>query len=93
MLQVRKDLCVGCGLCLESCPRGAISLKFGQARIDRVKCNRCGLCLNVCPQGAIVEFAPVSQADLATAVGSLKLKADDLVERIEKLRLLSGKKR
>jgi len=93
MLQVRKDLCVGCGLCAKICPQVAICLKFGQARIDRVKCNRCGLCLNVCAQKAIVEFAPASQADLAAAVGSLKLKADDLVERIEKLRMLSTKNR
>ena len=55
-MRVRKDLCVGCGLCTESCPRGAISLQFGQARIYQERCNHCGFCLDACPQGAIVEL-------------------------------------
>jgi len=86
VLQVRKDLCVGCRLCIENCPQEAVSVQFGKAWIDQKRCNRCGICLDVCPQGAIVESAPVSQAELAITVGSLKQKANDLVVRIEKLR-------
>ncbi len=86
MLRVRKDLCVGCGLCTGNCPREAISVQFGKAQINRTRCNHCGICLDICPQGAIVESAPVSQADLTIMVGSLKQKADDLVGRIEKHR-------
>ena len=86
MLQVRKDLCVGCRLCIENCPQEAVSVQFGKAWIDQKRCNRCGICLDVCPQGAIIEPAPVSQAELAITVGSLKQKTDDLVRRIEKLR-------
>ena len=86
MLQVRKDLCVGCRLCIENCPQEAVSVQFGKAWIDQKRCNRCGICLDVCPQGAIIEPAPVSQAELAITVGSLKQKANGLVERIEKLR-------
>lgn len=85
MLRIRKDLCLGCGLCSESCPRQAISVVSGQAVINQIRCNQCGLCLEVCPQGAIVELAPVSEAELATTVRSLKQKADDLVRRIERL--------
>ena len=86
MLRVRKELCVGCGICRENCPQEAVSVQYGKAWIDQTRCNRCGICLDVCPQGAIIESAPVSQAELAITVGSLKQKADDLVERIEKLR-------
>ena len=86
MLWIRKDLCLGCGLCSESCPRQAISVVSGQAEINQIRCNQCRLCLEVCPQGAIVEPAPVSEAELATTVGSLRQKADDLVRRIERLR-------
>ena len=86
MLQVRKDLCVGCGLCIENCPQEAVSVQFGKAWIDQNRCNRCGICLDVCPQGAIIEPAPVSQAELALTVSSLKQKADDLIGCIERLR-------
>ena len=86
MLKIRNDLCVGCGLCVDSCPRQAISIIYGQAEINQSRCNQCHLCFEVCPRGAIFESTPVSEADLAITVGSLKQKADDLVERIEKLR-------
>ena len=86
MLQVRKDLCIACGLCIKNCPQAAISVRTGQAWIDQKRCNRCGICVDICPQGAIVESVPVSQAELAFTVGSLKQKADDLVARIEKFR-------
>jgi len=86
MLRVRKGLCLGCGLCVESCPQQAISIVSAMAEIDQSRCNQCRLCLEVCPQGAIIEFAPVSEAELATMVGSLRQKADDLVTRIERLR-------
>ena len=86
MLQVRKDLCLGCGLCAQNCPAQAISLFWGQAEIDPNKCNLCRLCLQVCPQGAIVEMVPVSSDELPTIVASLKQKADELIERIERLK-------
>jgi len=42
--------------------------------------------LSICPRGAILEVNPVSQAGLMLIVGSLKQKADSLVERLEKLK-------
>ena len=86
MLWVRQDLCIGCGLCRENCPQEAVSVQSGKAWIDQTRCNHCGICLDICPQVAIVESAPVSQAEMAITVGSLKQKANDLVVRIEKLR-------
>lgn len=86
MLRVRRNLCLGCGLCVESCPQQAISIVLNTVEVNQSRCNQCYLCFEVCPQGAIVETAPVSEADLATTLGSLKQRADDLVRRIEKLR-------
>jgi len=86
MLAVRKDLCLGCGLCAESCPRGAISLFWGQAEIDHNRCDACQLCRQVCPQGAIVEVIAVSKDELKAVVTSLNQKTDDLLARIERLR-------
>ena len=86
MLRVRRNLCLGCGLCVESCTQQAISIVLNTVEINQSRCNQCYLCFEVCPQGAIVETAPVSEADMATTLGSLKQRADDLVKRIEKLR-------
>ena len=86
MPRVKKNLCLGCGICIDSCPTGAISIVFDTARIDQARCNQCHLCLDACPQGAIVTGQPVSETELATMIGSLKQTADDLMKRIEKLR-------
>jgi ferredoxin len=86
MLKVRKDLCLGCGLCAQNCRQQAIQLPWGQAEIDQSKCNLCRVCLEVCPQGAIVEKVPVSKGELETTVAALKQKTDDLLQRIERLR-------
>jgi len=86
VLKVNRDLCVGCGLCAEICPRGAISLFWGQAEIDPRRCNSCRLCLEVCSQGAIVERIPVSEKKLRATVASLRLQTDELLERIERLK-------
>ena len=86
LFQVRKDLCLSCGLCAESCPRQAISLQLGQAQIDQNRCNHCGLCVDVCPQGAIAELAPVSRRELQVTVTGLKDRANDIIARIEKLK-------
>ena len=85
-LKVNKDLCVGCGLCAESCPRGAISLPWGQAEIDQNRCDCCRSCVEVCPQGAIVERIPVSEKELMATIASLRQQTDELLERIERLK-------
>lgn len=86
-LKVNKDLCVGCGLCADSCPRGAISLFWGRAEIDHGKCNSCRLCIDVCAQAAIVEWVAISKDELGDVIASLKEKADHLLARIERLQL------
>jgi Fe-S-cluster-containing hydrogenase component 2 len=86
VLRVRKDLCLGCGLCAETCPRQAISLQSGLAQIDQSRCNNCGLCPDVCPQGAITELTPVSIRELQATVTGLNDRAKNIITRIEKLK-------
>ena len=90
MIQVRKDLCLGCGLCVDSCPQQAISLFEGHAVIDQSRCNQCRLCFEVCPQEAIVEMVPISKRELQTTVASLRQKTKDLIEKIERLQRQEG---
>jgi len=86
VLKVSRDLCLGCGLCAENCPTGAISLSWGQAVIDQSRCNQCRLCFDVCPQGAITGLVPISNEELQTSIVSLKQKTSDIIERIESLK-------
>lgn len=55
------DLCKGCGICIEKCPKKAIFFSkkdsgyFGTptVEVDLKKCNNCGICEVVCPDSAI----------------------------------------
>ena len=51
---VNEDLCMSCGVCVDDCPVGAITLKDNQkAAINEDECIRCGQCHDVCPQEAV----------------------------------------
>ncbi len=51
-IKVDADLCVGCGLCVQTCYMQAISVEDGRARISEI-CRGCGRCVTACPQDAI----------------------------------------
>ena len=85
MFRIKKELCLGCGICTSACFRQAISLSSGYAEIDLRKCNGCGLCAEVCSQGAIFESKPVSREELHEMVSSLRSQTDSILRRIERL--------
>ena len=50
---IRTEDCAACGVCVEECPVGAISMNGQAAMIDDRTCIRCGKCHDVCPQEAV----------------------------------------
>lgn len=52
-LRVNRDECTGCGLCIDVCPFGSLSLDDeGIAVVDET-CTACGACLPECPVEAL----------------------------------------
>jgi len=56
--QVNQDHCIGCGLCADICPFGAIIMDEIQGKGYRAKnvpasCKGCGICASSCPQKTI----------------------------------------
>lgn len=51
---VVPELCLGCGVCRESCPANAIAVSKRRAVIADERCIRCYCCQEMCPQAAII---------------------------------------
>ena len=53
IITVDADLCNACGLCVESCQFGALTvIEF--AIVDGFRCVGCGVCVKTCPDHALV---------------------------------------
>ncbi len=63
-LTLNKNKCVGCGICMEICPKEAVEAKrtpkekSGEAKpptvtVNEEKCHYCGVCVAFCPFGAL----------------------------------------
>jgi uncharacterized protein (DUF362 family)/ferredoxin len=48
-----NERCIGCGVCVRSCPVQAIELVDKRAHMDWNKCIRCYCCHEVCPENAV----------------------------------------
>lgn len=54
VIEIDKDLCNGCGICVDACHEGAIGMIDGKATLLRDDyCDGLGDCLPNCPTGAI----------------------------------------
>ena len=50
--QVDSGFCIACGVCVESCPTGALAA-HSEAVVEWDKCIGCGICVSRCNQDAI----------------------------------------
>lgn len=48
MLKIFEDKCVGCGVCVTSCPFDALKMENDIAVVDTEKCTMCGICVKKC---------------------------------------------
>lgn len=53
VVQVKQELCAGCGACVDACAAGAIEMVDQWAVIVDARCTQCEACVEVCPNGAI----------------------------------------
>lgn len=66
--------CIRCGVCMEACPEGAISVGQAGVAVDQAVCRLCGTCAEVCTTRAL-EMAGKS------------MSVDDIMGEIEKERV------
>ncbi len=54
-VELTTESCIACGLCMRSCPPGAIKVEraIGKWTINRFDCIQCGNCANVCPKKCV----------------------------------------
>ncbi len=52
MLNINKDKCTGCGLCVKVCPFDAMKL-IDEKAFATESCTLCGACIKVCPVDAL----------------------------------------
>jgi len=57
-IEIKQEICSGCGVCVLLCSYDAIKLeKSGDetvAVINDRRCKRCGVCVAACPSAAII---------------------------------------
>lgn len=49
------EKCVGCGICIETCPVDNVITPGRHFKINQELCAECGACAEECPKFAIIE--------------------------------------
>lgn len=52
-ISIDRDLCTGCGICVEICPFNGVKLDEENIAVLLDACNECGACVDECPVEAI----------------------------------------
>lgn len=62
-IEIDKQGCKGCGLCIEACPQKCITIStktnttgYFYARASNIGCTGCAICALLCPEVAITVY-------------------------------------
>jgi len=73
-LGFKASRCIGCGKCIASCPREALTMHGSTATVNWTRCDNCLACTEVCPSEALFVYGRRVTVD--------QLLADILKDRI-----------
>lgn len=81
---IDRDLCNGCGVCIERCQVRAIREENSGVKIDRDRCIGCGVCMTDCPMECMhLEGRGVTRAPMPD---SKQLRMAIAIERASRMR-------
>ena len=63
-----RRLCSQCGVCVKSCPAGALSMEAGHVSYDPARCVQCDTCIHVCPNDSSPRTKEMSPEEVYAAV-------------------------
>lgn len=74
-VEVNKDRCSGCGVCVSACFYGAAMLRPVENKLlsttDVFTCKGCGLCVEACPSGARLRVGDTTDARIQEVIQAL----------------------
>jgi ferredoxin len=83
IIKIDEEKCDGCGLCIPSCPEGALQIIDGKAKLVKESfCDGLGACLGECPQRALViGEKELEEYDEEGVIARIKEESPELLEK------------
>jgi ferredoxin len=79
-MKLNTELCPpGCDLCVNACPREALSLERGKVKLDRKRCLSCAHCQAVCPVPGAIEVVRLFEGTIAVDAEKCPPHCDECV--------------